>query len=42
MTTVCAWCSSRSIAADAIRSSRKSGYHSSSARFEVISSDPRS
>ena len=42
MTTVWAWCSSRSMAADAMRSSRNSGYHSSRARLLVRMIDPRS
>lgn len=42
MTTTWAWWSRRSIAADAISSSRKSGYHSSSARFDVITVELRS
>ena len=41
-TMTCAWWSSRSIAADAISSSRNMGYHSSSARFEVMTIAPRS
>ena len=40
MTTTCAWCRSRSIAADAISSSRKSGCHSSKARFDVMIIEP--
>ena len=42
MTTMWLWCSSLSIAAEAISPSRKGGYHSSSARFDVEIIEPRS